>query len=263
MPLVIAFHGKNNQNYVFREQTQLSDPKWNNEAAVAFPKAIDLQWTGDPTSPPLAEINDIEFAGQLIDHITQMYCVDLRRVYAVGFSNGGGLTQLLACDRTLSSRLAAAAIVSGAFYLDYALKDPLFSHCTPARSPFPIMEFHGNEDPIIHYNGKATPDGQTFDIANWGPAWAQRNGCSADQVAVPLVTQQSQFAVYSWNCGSAKDSVSHHQIEGLGHAWPSRRKQNDDSLGLGATTFDATPAIIDFFRGHTLPDITKAFKDEL
>ena len=178
MPLIIAFHGKNYQNSVFRQQTELSNPDLNKEAAVAYPKAIDLQWTGDPTSPPIAEINDIEFAGQLIDHITQMYCVEMRRIYAVGFSNGGGLTQLLASDKTLSGKLAAAAIVSGAFYFDHAIKDPLFSHCTPARSPLPMMEVHGTDDPIIHYDAKATPDGQTYDMNKWGRAWAERNGCS-------------------------------------------------------------------------------------
>jgi poly(3-hydroxybutyrate) depolymerase len=64
---------------------------------------------------------------------------------------GGGLTDLLACNTKVSARLAATAIASGALYKDSALKEPLFSRCTPSHV-LPIMEFHGNKDLVEHYD---------------------------------------------------------------------------------------------------------------
>ena len=262
-PLIIAFHGKHQTNSQFREQTQLSDPEFNKEAILAFPQAIDEQWSGDPTFPPLSQINDIKFADQLIGHISQLYCIDMRRIYAVGYSNGGGLAQLLACDSTVSKRLAGAAIASGAFYHDDALMDPLFSRCNSGRSPLPIMEFHGVEDPVIHYNGVGTPDGRTYAIAQWGPQWAERNGCSADhegKVSWPFGHSVERKA---WKCGSSKETVVHYQIQEFGHGWPSTKRQDDDCQRYGPAPFNATPIILDFFGEHTLPSSNKAFKDEL
>ncbi|KAI4141162.1 MAG: hypothetical protein LQ340_007710 [Diploschistes diacapsis] len=262
-PLIIAFHGKNQENLEFRKQTQLSEHHFNNEAIVAYPQAIDKQWTGDPASPPLSQIDDIKFAGHLIEHVTQIFCVDMRRIYAVGFSNGGGLTQLLACDPTVSSKLAAVAIASGAFYLDESLKEPLFGHCTPAHTPLPAMEFHGTKDPVIHYHGKGTPDGQTFDIANWGPTWAERNGCQAGQESENTMLFGNLVERMAWKCGSSKDTVLHYCIQDFGHGWPSAQKQGDDDQRYGPSPFNATPIIMEFFGKHTLPEINKSFRDEL
>jgi poly(3-hydroxybutyrate) depolymerase len=87
------------------------------------------------------EINDIKFANDLLDYIKAEYCIDTSCVYATGFSNGGGLTDLLACNIGVSARLAAVAIASGAVYKDSALKEPLFNYCMPSHV-LPIMEFH-------------------------------------------------------------------------------------------------------------------------
>ena len=263
MPLIVAFHGKYQKNVQFREQTQFSNPELNDKAIVAYPQAIDEQWSGDPTSPPLSHVNDVEFAESLIDHIAQLYCIDTRRIYAVGFSNGGGLTQLLACDPKASKKLAAAAIVSGAFYYDHALKDPLFSQCHPAHTPLPVMEFHGVEDPVIHYNGRGTPDGQTYEIANWGREWAERNGCSPGHESKDSWPFGNLIERKTWKCGSSKETVVHYRIPEFGHGWPSIKKQDDDFQRYGPAAFNATPIILDFFKEHALPESSKAFKDEL
>ena len=263
-PLILAFHGKNQASADFKQQTQLSEVEFNPNALVAYPKGIDKQWTGDPTAPKQKEINDVEFAGHLIDHITQMYCIDMRRIYAVGFSNGGGLAQLLACDKKVSQRLAAVAIASGAFYFDDAIKDALFGHCTPGRSPMPIMEFHGDNDPIIDYEGKRTPDGRTYSIAHWGSAWAERNGCPPDPFSENTLLYDGQVRKFAWRCGSWKETAVHYLIHGFGHGWPSTKKQQDDDFQRhGPAPFDATRIIMEFFDDHMLPENAKAFKDEL
>ena len=54
---------------------------------------------------------DIEFMSALIDELVGMGCVDPKRVYATGISNGGMFANNLACD--LSDKIATIAPISG------------------------------------------------------------------------------------------------------------------------------------------------------
>lgn len=83
----------------------------------------------------------------MISHFLDRYCLDSSRIYAAGKSNGGGLTGLLACDKKLSTQIAAFAPVSGAFYTKHAesvctgtFPQTVPIKCDPGRSPIPIME---------------------------------------------------------------------------------------------------------------------------
>ena len=79
---------------------------------------------------------DVAFTTALLDQLERDYCVDRRRIYSTGFSNGAFFSQLLAC--ALSPRIAAVAPVSGG---------TLRIDCTPAR-PVPILIQHGSEDDL-------------------------------------------------------------------------------------------------------------------
>ena len=188
----------------------------------------------------------------LLDHVEEHYCVDKRRVYAAGFSNGGGLTELLACDEKLSTRIAAFAIASGAFYKDSALKEPLFSHCSSGRYPIPIMEFHGEKDPVIHYDGKTTPDGETYSLDEWIQGWKLRNLCTSDAENEKLVLYYGNVEKRTWTCSNVKNVIVHYYIHGFGHGWPSTMSQDDDDQRYGPAHFDATPLVLDFFAKHVL-----------
>jgi hypothetical protein len=193
--------------------------------------------------------------------------VDKTRIYVTGFSNGGGLAHLLACDPILSSRIAAFAIASGAFFTGSALKqDSLFDpkHCKPNRSPIPVIEFHGDEDDMIHYNGRDNFDGATYPIDDWLRTWSDRNGCDFDKGNKEQLFD-GRVSKYKWDCGESDKSVLQHYIlHGIGHAWPSISLLRDDEI-VGSEDpmiFDATPIIKEFFDSHELPNIKSTFKTE-
>lgn len=163
------------------------------------------------------------------------------------------MTALLACDAKASSRIAAFAIASGAFYRDNALKEPLFSHCTPARSPVPIMEFHGGRDPVIHYDGKTTPDGETYSLPEWLKDWAVRNGCSPDVQNQTILLYNGNVERSAWSCDPQGEVVIHYYIHGFGHGWPTTTYLDNDYQRYGPTFFNASPIVLEFFRGHVLP----------
>lgn len=260
-PLILAFHGKDQTSAQFETQTQLTDPIFRlGESIVAFPQGIDKQWLGDPTSPPRNERDDIAFARALLQEVVETWCVDLTRVYLVGFSNGGGLTHLLACDPEVSKQVAAAAIVSGAFYKDHSLKgdEPLFGICDKRAAPLPILEMHGSADPVIHYDGKSTPDGETYSLQEWLRDWRDRNGCGGAQSELKRDIHDGSVQKTEWWCGmgkrGAEDVVVHYYIRGFGHGWPSTRSQDDDGQRYGPVGWNGTSDIVRFLAGRRLID---------
>lgn len=250
-PLILSFHGKDQDASAMETQTSLSDHEMNPDAVVAYPQGVDKMWTGDPEAPPTSQINDVDFVADLLDYLEQQYCIDTLRVYATGFSNGGGLTDLLACSKEVSARLAAVAIASGAFYKDSALQEPLFSACNPTHV-MPIMEFHGEKDLVEHYDGKGTPDGESYALREWCAEWAERNGCTAGSENRTVELYAGEVLRSTWSCGKWEDVVVHYFIKGFGHGWPTTTHLENDYQRFGPTYFNATPMVMEFFGKYAL-----------
>lgn len=161
------------------------------------------------------------------------------------------MTDLLVCNTKVSARLAATAIAPGALYKESALKEPLFSRCTPSHV-LPIMEFHGSKDPVEHYDGKTTPDGESYALPEWAEEWTIHNGCKNGGRSKTVKLFNGGVEKSTWSCGANEGFVVHYYIHGFGDGWPSTVSLEDDYQRYGPTYFNATLAILDFFREHVL-----------
>lgn len=133
---------------------------------------------------------DVAFTRALLDQLERDYCIDRRRVYATGFSNGAWFSQVLAC--ALPDRLAAVAPVSGG---------RLRFDCPPGR-PVPILIQHGSEDDLV-------PVGAARAARDY---WRARNQCQGDaQAAGP--------ACEAWRDCRAGAVVEYCE-EPYAHRWP-------------------------------------------
>jgi polyhydroxybutyrate depolymerase len=191
--------------------------------AVASPQAENGRWNvpvQDSRADDVAYINDV------IDHAAARICVDLRRVYATGFSGGARMSSLLACK--LNTRLAAIAPVAG-------VRWP--APC--AGRPIPVLTFHGLADPQNTYDGRVEGRGGEWveSVPEALAGWARHNGCGSDVIledpAGPLSTMRYD--------GCRDDAeVRMIRIDGLGHTWPKQE-------------IDATSVMWQFFKNHRLP----------
>ncbi len=181
-------------------------------------------------------VDDVAFFRALFDALDKSLCVDDMRIFVNGLSNGGGMTNRLACE--LADRIAAVGTVAGAY-------SPLEDGCNPAH-PIPLVAFHGTADPLVNYDGAL--DQRFPPIKEWFAAWAKRNGCTKGPDSF-FSNGDVSGSAYS-DCQMNAD-VQLYTIAGGGHTWPG----SSIALPLGKTTQDinATETMWKFFQAHAMP----------
>lgn len=148
---------------------------------VAFPEGIDAAWNIGPCCTTSRTVDDVGFARALVDKLESQGCIDPKRVYAVGYSMGGGMSHMLACN----AADVFAAVAPAAFDLLDESEEP----CHPAR-PITEITFRGTADPIVPYAGGASrpPNGLNVTIHFLGAVgtfqkWANLDGCTGSPSA--------------------------------------------------------------------------------
>jgi polyhydroxybutyrate depolymerase len=191
-PLVLAFHGFRHSAAGLRAGLGFVEHAAAGELIAIHADGRDdvqlLDTVGRGWDIAPDDTRDTAFVTAILDAVEQERCVDRRRIYATGFSNGGFFSNLLGCR--LADRLAAVAAVSGARPLDA---------CRPA-APIPILFFHGTADPIV-------PPRLTVGAAAW---WRRANRCGEGDEA-------------SDGCQAARDCAADVVVctGPQAHTWPS------------------------------------------
>lgn len=113
---------------------------------------------------------DLLFFDALVTWLKAQHCIDERRLFAFGYSNGASFAGLLACER--ADRIAGLAIASGRL------------PCAPAV-PKPVAITHGLNDSTAPYT----------EGVRLATTWAKQNGCKAPpKVGTPGCVEASGCA---------------------------------------------------------------------
>jgi polyhydroxybutyrate depolymerase len=243
--LVISIHG-----FADWPAHQMQQSSWNEMAEqygfiVVYPSGLGLpkRWRiGGIPNRPSDPRPEVAFISDLIDKLVGQYNIDPSRIYANGFSNGGGMSFVLACQ--LAERIAAIGSVAGAYLYPW-------EECQPAR-PVPAIVFHGTADPIVPYQGGPS---RSFNlpfpsIPEWVEAQARRYGCTSAPQALPPQGQVKGFQ-YS-DCATGAEVVFY-SIAGGGHAWPGGDPLPRFIVGHTSADIDATQSMWAFFERHPMP----------
>jgi len=164
--------------------------------------------------------DDVGFTDHLIDSISSEYNIDASRIYSTGFSNGGFMSFLLACQ--LSERIAAIASVSG------SMTPETYADCSSQR-PTPILQIHGTSDDVIPYDGLSytLPVGDAIDY------WVANNNCDDTAIITPLPDSDpgdgSTVEHHSYEAGDNDVTVEHLKVIGGEHEWPGAEGNMDIS----------------------------------
>jgi len=249
LPLVIALHGGKTTADRLRKTSRLNDLADSEKFVVVYPNAHKKNWNDGRTSIG-HNANDVSFINSLIDTIILSENVDSSRIYAIGISNGGFMSQRLGCE--LSNRIAAISVIAGAMPIDLEL------FCKPSR-PMPVIMFSGTLDRFVPWKGGTSSKGRvgTFlsplSTAKW---WATNNNCSIqprqeDVVSSSSVSKDSTNVIkYLFSGCQDSSSVVLYKIIGGGHTWPSGSSQPRWLVGTTSYKVDASMLSWDFFKQY-------------
>lgn len=176
-------------------------------------------------------VSDKVFTADLVHEIKANYCIDQNRIYAVGFSQGGGFVGTLACSPGYGGQFAAFAAVEGGFYTNPTADSP----CHPARKPLPILTIHSNGDEVLPYHGGMGLGGPLPPVAEWTDWWVRRNGCGANTTTEPT----DGVMKATWDCSGESEVLQHYMTNTPWHGW-------------AAEGIDVSTVVYDFLSNHHL-----------
>ena len=171
LPVVLSFHGYTSTAETNLSYTGLQSFAESEKFIAVYPQGTILASTGETHwnsggSDNKSGADDLGFVETLLDHLEETQDIDTDRIYAIGMSNGGMMSYLLACR--LSQRIAAITSVTGSMTVDSAT-------CTASR-PVSVMQIHGVEDRVVPFDG----NGDFPSIPKTMEFWAESNGCVGD-----------------------------------------------------------------------------------
>ncbi len=238
-PLLLLYHGYLEDAARIEASTGMTPIAGKHGVIVVYPQGVSNSFNAGPQccgTASATQIDDVEFTKDLLDKLESELCVDAKRVYAAGFSNGGMFSSRLGCE--LGSRIAAIAPVSGPI----AVKS-----CTPSR-PIPVIEFHGTSDIVVPYNGGGL--GGAMSVADAIKLWKTNSGCT--DATPKTVFKNGDTTCTEYQSCKAGANVELCTISSGGHQWPGG---TDPLAGVGKQTQDinASSAMVDFFLAHPMP----------
>jgi polyhydroxybutyrate depolymerase len=221
IPLLLNFHGFGGSASQFMQEADMRSLAEADTFILVYPQGSCLDgsshWNPCPTGGDnKSTADDVGFVEAMISEISSQYNLDMERIYAAGYSNGGMMAYGLANYK--SDLIAAVASVSGTML-----------NCTgPTSHPMPVVHLHGTSDGVVSYNGSNDWNSvqSTLDY------WINFN----NTVSTPIVNIDNTGAMaiehYVYDQGDNSVSVEHYKYIGGDHVWFNEPYQGQNASNL-------------------------------
>ncbi|MCA9689893.1 MAG: prolyl oligopeptidase family serine peptidase [Myxococcales bacterium] len=276
-PMVLVLHGGGG-NAEGAQQTSFTPAAADKHGLIAvYPEGIGKSvlgrrlatWNTGRCCGLAAEehVDDVAFLRAVVDAVARTHAIDRARVFATGISNGGMMSERLACE---APELVAGVAVVGS---------PGYGPDCRASAPVAVQVIHGTEDHCAEFSGGDRCGGC------WEKAIGQALGAKVRERSFPCVAAHGQAASWrAFNRCAGQGAVTYQRggatctrhdgctdgalvelcvVEGGGHTWPGSQLPCDpsrrmcaayvDVVGPTSRDLDANDAIAGFFA-----DVAKA-----
>lgn len=257
-PLILALHGGGGRaekfDSAFGDATSMRELADREDVLIVYPQGYERQWNDgravDHIPAQKLQMDDVGLLSALIDLMIAKRDADPLRVYATGISNGGFMSNRVACE--LSGKVAAVGIVTAGMPVNLA---PL---CEP-EAPVAVLIMDGTEDPLCPFNGgtvgsKRRPRGKMLSALDSFHFWLKQAGYKEAAPlmrpeAMPDVDEKDKSRVFKQSfTGKDGQEVMLYTVEGGGHTWPGGKQYLPQFLiGKVNRDIDGTKEIWDFF----------------
>lgn len=185
------------------EKDERENPCWN----VGYPFQKNMK------------IDDVDFLCKLAKHLQKKHGLSRENTFCTGFSNGGEMCYILACQRP--DVFSAVAPIAG------LTMEWLYKSCPCPTNPVPVFEVHGTKDKTSEWDGDLKNQG------GWGAYmpvplaihfWVAANRCTREITdTLPKINQNSGHQVISHKFinGVGGNEVWLYKIVNGTHSWGS------------------------------------------
>ena len=221
VPLLLNFHGFGGSASEFINDADMRAEAEANSFILVYPQGSCLNGASHWNPCPVdgdnkSTADDVGFVEAMISEISSQYNLDMERIYAAGYSNGGMMAYGLANYK--SDLIAAVASVSGTML-----------NCTgPTSHPMPVIHLHGTSDAVVSYNGSNDWNSvqSTLDY------WTSFN----NTISTPTINTDNTGGMtiehYSYEQGDNSISVEHYKYIGGDHVWFNELYQGQNASEL-------------------------------
>lgn len=213
LPVLIFYHGHRGTGRPILGNGGLATDFAANGYLLVAPNGASFEG-GGPQSYPARDQpgwrDDVAFTLSVLDDLAARLPIDRDRIYASGFSAGGSMTWLLACEA--GQHLAGMVAVAG------ALRVPNATECA-GLDGLPIMQVHGFADAQVPFEGRAIRDWHQGSLWDSLDRALSRNGCRTQPDAIEMA---ESFWTRAWDetcAGAPVRLVIHPGGHGLPQGW--------------------------------------------
>jgi polyhydroxybutyrate depolymerase len=187
LPLVLDMHGLNGTPEYQKSTSGWLEKSDQQGFLLVHPEGLSSSWNAGSLCCGQSltdQVDDEGFLRALVTKLKSETCVNPKRVYATGLSNGGAMAHLLACRA--ADMFAAVAPIS---------MSNSTTPCEPSRG-ISVTMFRGTADELVPYD---SPDSKFASAEADLEQWQLRNDCKGSAATLP-----SQCKTYS-GCRDASE----------------------------------------------------------
>ena len=221
LPIVIAFHGGGGSEEDFQQQNEFDQLGEEEKFIMAYAiaesdrTASEGEWYLNTAA---TSKDDNHFSEAIVDELSNSYCIDEERLYAIGYSLGSMFTYEIACQ--LNHRFAAVASFAGTM--------PVNPETCDLTGSMAVMHIHGKLDYIIDYDedwdwkeGEHEGVGTMSNIPGMIDFWAQNSNCQSENTHSHLFGGDDVEHIVHTDCdGDVR--IEHYGMEAQEHTWPNQ-----------------------------------------
>ncbi|CAM4158271.1 esterase, PHB depolymerase family [Mycobacterium basiliense] len=246
--LVLSLHGGGSSGAGQQGLTGFDTAADANNLLVVYPDGFDKSWADGRGASPAdrRHLDDVGFLVTLVAKLRNEFDIPAGHVFATGMSNGGFMSNRLACDR--ADVFAAIAPIAGTLGVGVA--------CNPSQ-PVSVLEAHGTADRVVPFNGGDVRGrgglSHAISALSMVDRWRTVDACQGDPVVEQLPDLRDGTLVRRydyWACAAGTEVVFY-RIENGGHTWPGAKQYLPKPV-IGATTraLAGSAVIAQFFATH-------------
>ena len=220
LAMIIAFHGGGGSEEDFQQQNQFDQLGEQQKFIMAYAIAESDRSSAQGEwylNTAATSRDDNDFTEAIVDELSNSYCIDEDRLYAIGYSLGSMYTYEVACQ--LNDRFAAVASFAGTM--------PVNPETCELNGNIAVMHIHGKLDYIIDYDddwdwkdGEHDGVGTMSNIPGMIDFWAEKSNCQNDNTHSHLFDgDEVEHIVHSDCDGDVR--IEHYGMEAQEHTWPN------------------------------------------